>query len=305
MQQKDEIKGIILVGITALCWSFVAIALKIVVVEVPPATIVWFRFTLSFVGLCILISKTNPSYFRILKRPPWLLLLAGSTLGLNYLGILLGVHYTTPSTAQVVIQIGPVLFAVSGLILFKEKINKWQGIGFIIAITGLAIFYNRQATLLFEEINRFNKGVMWTIIAAVGWAVYAISQKKLVKKHPTNQLNLIIYGLPAVFYTFFADFSVFSEITLLSWILLIFLGLNTLVAYSALAEGMKHIEANKASIIITLNPILTFLMMALFGSMDVTWIEKENFTLLALIGAAMVISGAVLVVGKKTKKDKK
>ncbi len=60
------------------------------------------------------------SDFNIFRRPPLLLFLAAIFLGLNYLGFIAGIKYVSPSASQVFIQIAPVSFALSGIMIFRE-----------------------------------------------------------------------------------------------------------------------------------------------------------------------------------------
>lgn len=78
-----------------------------------------------------------------------------------------------------------------------------------------------------------------------------------------------------------------------------FLGLNTLVAYTTLALSLRYLEAGKASIILIMNPIITFLLMALLTALEVTWIAPEQLTLLSLLGALIVVGGAMMVIWKR------
>ncbi len=298
-------KGLIFAGITALSWSLVPVALKVVVEEVPPVTVVWFRFSLAFLLLFSYTAIQKPGHLRIIYKAPKLLIIAALALGANYMGILLGVKNTTPSTTQIVIQFGPVLLAVAGFLMYKEKITRLKVIGFTIAIAGLALFYFKQATLLVDEINVFNTGILWILFAAITWAIYAISQKKLVQSHSTQQLNLLIYGLPALLYTPFVGYEILPQISMLSWVLLLFLGLNTFISYAAMSEALKYTQANKVSIIITLNPIITFLFMVFVQYYEATWIEHEYFTFFSIVGAAMVVTGAIIVVGIRSSKKNK
>ena len=60
-------------------------------------------------------------------------------------------------------------------------------------------------------------------------------------------------------------------------------------------------EANKISVIITLNPIITFITMSVLGSMNFDWIDGEVMTLIGVFGAFLVIFGAIMVVIPKKK----
>ncbi len=296
MIKQQEYRGLLYVAIAGLCWSFVVIALKLSSVSVAPLTVVWFRFTLSFILLSVWFLIKDPAKFKILLHPPLLLIAGTIALMVNYICIVLGVIYTTPNTTQVFITLGPVFFALSGFIVFKEKINRYQAIGFVVSLSGMALFYERQLNLLMKDTRTFNLGILFTIIAALGWTVYAVIQKKLVKRYDTQQMNLVIYGLPSLVLIPFVHFGTFTNLPNIGWALLLFLGLNTLVSYGFISAGIKYVEANVASIILCLNPIITFASMALINYLDVKNIDQENFSILTLLGAALVITGAILVI---------
>jgi drug/metabolite transporter (DMT)-like permease len=121
---QNNLKGIIYAGITAVFWGVLAIVLKIIDDKVEPITIVWFRFLLAFLMLAGWQAAKNPASFKILIRPPVLLIIATLALTWNYIGFMMGIHYTTPSNAQLFIQTGPILLAVAGIVFFKEKISR-------------------------------------------------------------------------------------------------------------------------------------------------------------------------------------
>jgi drug/metabolite transporter (DMT)-like permease len=294
-------KGVILALITAVFWGVLAIALKVAVKAVDPYTIVWFRFAFAAVALFIFILFFDRKQLRILIRPPFWLIIASLALSINYIGFMLGVKYTSPSNAQVVIQIGQVLFAISGIVIFKEKVRKRQIIGFIIVILGFVLFYSQQLKSLFFNTDDFNIGVLLTIIAAVTWAIYATIQKKLIYKYPPQTQNLLIFTIPVFLYVPLTDFSSLGSISIGYWGLLIFLGANTLIAYGCMSASLKYLDANKVSAILITNPILTFIIMAILTILNVSWIDGERFTILTWVGAITFIVGAFLVVrsGKK------
>jgi drug/metabolite transporter (DMT)-like permease len=117
-----------------------------------------------------------------------------------------------------------------------------------------------------------------------------------VQTYHAQQLNLLLFGVPIVLLMPFVHFQEFSGFDTRTWLLFVFLGINTLVAYGCLAEAFKYIEANKVSMIITLNPVITFITMAILGAMQVEWIAHENFSGYSIAGALLVLSGALLVI---------
>lgn len=296
---KDQNKGLLYALTTMFFWGFLAIALKIAVKQVEPFTIVWIRFVFAFAFLFIYFLIKDPSQLKILIKPPLKLVFAALALGVNYIGFMLGIQYTSPSNAQVIIQVGPILLAIAGIVLFKEKIRKAQLLGFVIVILGFILFYSQQLKSMLINPEDFNKGVLFTLLGAVAWTTYAILQKYLVKDHPPQTLNLFLFGLPALLYTPTVNFENLASIDINYWGLLIFLGANTLIAYGGMTAALKYLDANKVSTIVINNPIITFFVMALLTYFEVNWIEPENFTPQVWLGAALFIAGAYVVIRKK------
>jgi len=298
---QNHTKGIIYASITAFFWGFLPIALKVAVQEVEPVTIVWFRFVVAFLMLAGWQSVKNPSSFKLMFKPPLLLILAALALTWNYLGYMLGIHYTTPSNAQLFIQTGPIMLAISGFVFFKEKITRIQIIGFAIAILGLSFFYSDQLSVFIGNNDNYNFGVIITLTAALAWATYAALQKKLVSKYSTESLNLFLFALPIIIYLPFINLEPILQLHWLWWLLLVFLGANTFIAYTALAEALKYTDASIVSIIIIINPIITFITMGILQAMNVSWVEHEHFSMLTILGASLVIMGIILVARKSKK----
>lgn len=293
---KKRIYGILFAMVTAILWGFLAIMIKVAVVQIDPVTLVWFRFLTAFTILFIWFVIKDPNKLRIFIKPPIILIIAALGLIINYIGYAKGIDYTTPGTAQIFIQLGPILLAVAGVVIFKEKLSIRQTVGFLVAGIGFIVFYNEQLAQILKGENIFYRGIIWLMAAAFSWNVYSIFQKKLVQTYHPQQLNLIIYFIPAVILFPFIQIHSFSGLEGSTWILLIALGLNTLIAYGTLAEAFKYVEANKVSVIITLNPIITFGTIAILAAFHIDWIDIESITIFGFAGAILVIIGAILVI---------
>lgn len=296
---SDSSKGILFASLTALLWGFLAIALKVAVKYIDPTAVAWFRFSFAFTALFILISIRNRKGLELLLRPPLLAIVAGIGLGLNYVFYIKGLDLTSPSNAQIIIQIAPISLAIVGLTIFKEKLNRIQLVGFAIAIAGFILFYRDQLSNLFAGADTYNTGTIMVVGAAFSWVFYAASQKFLVKKHNAQSLNLIIFLLPTLFLIPFISFSEFQGLSVGIWALLAFLGLNTVIAYGSLAEAFKYLDANKVGVIITLNPMITIAIMLILTAMEVTWIAPEKISIYGVLGALLVVVGAILAVKSK------
>jgi len=294
----DNTKGLLYATATASLWGTLAIVLKISLNYFDPYTVVWWRFAMAFTFLLVFFSVKKPGYLKIMRKPPLKLILAGALLGINYIGFMHGVHYTGPAVTQVMIQVGPLTLALTGFLFFKEKLTILRGVGFLIALSGFSFFYYQQLQRLGSEPQLLNLGVLWILVGAWAWTGYAVLNKILVRTIPSVQINLILYGVPALLYIPLADFPRLLAVN--SWeeiVLLLFMGGNTLAAYGALSLALKYTEANKVSMIITINPIITFFIFELLILAEVSWFDVPPVTLLSYLGALLVLAGALLAIG--------
>ncbi|MGE4586494.1 MAG: DMT family transporter [Mangrovibacterium sp.] len=296
---ENHQKGIGYAVLTAVMWAVLAIGLKVAVERVDAVTIVWLRFTIAFACLLGYQLYYRPASLRQLIRPPMALILAAVFLAGNYLGFMLGVEYTGPSNAQVIIQLGPVMLALSGFVFFRERVSRLQLAGFILAAVGMIIFYEHQLSLVTGDERQFSFGVVLTVSGALAWTVYAVFQKKLVLQFRATTLNIFIFGLASVLYLPFVRFSSLTNLSWGFWLLLLFLGLNTLISYGALNLALRYTDTSKVSIILILNPVLTVALMTFLTRAEVSWIAGEHFNWLSMLGALIILAGAFLVVRRK------
>lgn len=289
-------KGVFYATITAFLWGFLPIFLKVSLNDLDAISIVWFRFIFAFSILFLYYLLSDKKQLKIIKRPPLLLIIAALALGANYLGFMNGINYTTPSNAQIIMQTAPILLTLVSVLFFKERLNRKQVIGFGIAGIGLFLFYRNQLQAFIQDADAFNTGFMWIEFGAIMWVLYASLQKQLVQKYPAQLLNMILYGIPAILFMPFVDFEAFTMLSFSSWLIVIFLGINTLIAYGCLALAFKYTEAYKVSLIVTLNPIITLSTMAVLAALNVSWIQTERLSIYSIMGALLVISGAITAV---------
>jgi len=268
--------------------------MKVAVREVPTLSIVWFRFVFAFVVLALLVAARDTARLRILVRPPALALVAALALTFNYIAYLHGLSLTTPSFAQILVQVAPLMLAIIGVLLFRERLTRAQALGALVAVIGFSLFYYDQYEA--ETVSHSNLAMGNLVIfgAAVAWVVYAVLQKILSKRgHAPQDLNLLLYVIPALTLWPWADFAALAALSTGMWCLMIFLGANTLLAYGALGEALKRLPTYQVSVIITLNPLITLSAMATLRAFEVSWVPADNVGLIGYAAALLVIVGVI------------
>ena len=187
--------GIFLALTTTLFWGVLPIALKGLLKSIDALTITWIRFLVA--ALCVgayRLFKAGLPRQKILNRSMLVLLLIAITgLTINYLCYLIGLETITPSSAQIVIQLAPMLLLLGSLILFKERFNRQQWLGFVLFLLGLGLFFNQRFDELFSAMGQYTAGIIYVVIAAFTWAAYALAQKQLLKNFASVEIMLLIY----------------------------------------------------------------------------------------------------------------
>jgi drug/metabolite transporter (DMT)-like permease len=296
--------GFLLALTTASLWGVLPIALKGVMETLDPITTTFFRFAIAAALLTPYIflrlqrsSAQNRERFRSGKLILQLLV-AGLLLTGNYGLYILGLERTTAEATQLMIQVAPMLLLLSGLWVFGERFSRAQWIGFGTFFSGLLMFFYPHFYGLFVSINDYGLGILMVLLAAVLWTGYAILQKFLLQEFSSQETMLVFYWIGALAFLPLADFSSLPQLSDLQWGLLLFCGLNTLIAYGCFAEAMVHIEASKVSTILALTPLITFAIVHIF---PISGLAVEPLTPLSIGGAILVVAGSMVTALNKVK----
>ena len=289
--------GLLLALTTASLWGVLPIALKGVMATLDPITTTFFRFALAALLLTpyIVLRSRRSGKAAMLSRSqsPRLLLqllAAGLLLVANYALYILGLERTTAEAAQLMIQAAPMLLLLSGVWLFGERLSRRQWLGVLAFVSGLGLFFYPRFYDVFIAHNAYGIGIMMIFLAAVFWAGYAILQKFLLQALTSQETMLVFYWIGTLAFLPFSDFATLPQLSAVQWALLIFCGLNTLIAYGSFAEAMVHIEASKVSAILALTPLITVSTVHLI---PIAGLVVEPVTMLTLFGAILVVGGSM------------
>jgi len=288
--------GLLLALVTAACWATLPVALKITLEALDPYTLTWFRFLVAAgVMLAWLAARTGLGGFATLNAKRWTMLAFAALLLIgNYIFYLLGVQYTTPGNAQLIIQLAPLLMALGGIFVFNERYRPGQWLGLGIIAAGLLLFFRDQSTHSLLGSGRYAYGSALVIVAAVVWAGYALIQKQLLTQLSSPAILLFIYVVASVLLLPLSQPARLLMLDAQHWWLLGYCALNTLVAYGAFAEALAHWQASRVSTILATTPLLSLAVIALVHAFWPASIAPERVTMLGYIGAILVVVGSAM-----------
>ena len=288
--------GFMLSILTALQFGVLSIVLKGLLSSLDVITITWFRFGVAALLLAIVVARKNglSQAFRLRGLKLLLLFLAITGLCGNFALYLWGLEFVSPSTVQVVIQAVPMFLLIGSLAIFRESFSTLQGLGLITLIIGLILFFNQRYSEILSGAGSLLPGILITIAAAASWAVYALSQKQLLKSIPSESIMFLIFLAGSLIFLPFSHPTELFQLNRFQSALLALCALITLISYLSFAEALDHIEASRVGVVLATTPLITVAGMAFFAPMLPDLLKPEGLNSLSLAGAFLVMIGSML-----------
>jgi drug/metabolite transporter (DMT)-like permease len=293
--------GLWLSLVTVFLWGILPIALTVALQKLDVYTIVWFRFLMSFFLLAIYLRVRGqlPTLNQLRATSGKLLAIATIFLGGNYLLFSQGLALTAAGNAEVIIQLSGVLLGFGGLVIFQERYRQHQWFGVIILTVGFVFFFHAQLNNLISAHGQYIFGSGLVAMGAVFWAIYALAQKQLLQSLSSSSIMLVIYGGCSLLFTPLSKVETILTLDAFHVGVLLFCGLNTIIAYGAFAESLEHWEASRVSAVLALAPIITLTSVWLSSAIFPNLIPPEHLTLIGIIGAFLIVIGSgTIALGK-------
>ncbi len=289
------LRGILLSLVTALLWGVLPIFLKITLQGFHAGTISWFRFVFAFLLLAGILQWKEHKPLDILRKPPWMGIVGGACLSVNYYWVTVAVDLSGPSNMAVLIQTASIFLVLVGVFVFHEHLTLRQVLGMFVAGVGLFLFFHDQQSRILETGDYFYANLL-IVLAALVWVGYMVSQKFLSRQYGAQSLNLLVYAVATLTLIGGVEWADFTRAGLTPWLSLIFCGFNTLLAYGTLAEAVKFIPLALISVIISLNPLITLWGMKILPQIGFAGLQADPVGSLGYFGGVVAVTGVVLVV---------
>ena len=287
--------GLALSLCTVLLWGMLPIALKALLRGLDALTISWFRFLLACLLLVAWYARSG-ELVRLLRAPgKGRLLLLVAALGLcgNYVFYLFGLRLITPAAAQVLIQLAPLSMLLGGMVIFGERFILQQWLGLALLLLGQGLFF-LPGLAGGGGTAHSPLGLALMVVAALSWGAYALAQKQLQARWPSQLVLCVVYGLCALLLSPFAHPGHLPGLGLVNLSLLLFTVFNTLVAYGTFSEALNHLEASRVGVILSTTPLFTITFVHLGAHMFPGLVDADPLPPSALAGAALVVAGSAL-----------
>ncbi|MBH0159628.1 DMT family transporter [Fictibacillus sp. 26RED30] len=283
------------VAIGASLWGIIGFFVKeLSLAGFTSLQIVFLRATSAFLLFLAWIVLKNPALLKIKLKDTWYFLGTG-ILSVSFFN---WCYFTTIQTsslaiAAILLYTAPAFVLVISSIVFKEKLTHQK----LLALTVTFIGCTLVSGLFSAQLELSITSLLIGLGAGFGYSLYSIFGKLASRKYET--LTISIYTFFFAMLALFpisdmtsANIQVFRPSVLMN---VIGLGLfPTVFAYWFYTQGLKQMDASKAAIVSTIEPVVATLMGML--------LYKESISIVQSIGIIFVL-GAVLMIQERKGKN--
>jgi DME family drug/metabolite transporter len=280
--------GYIFIILAASCWGFIGIFSSLAFAEgVGPMEVAFWRAIIAWLlfGSQAIVRKET----HLVKKDMLLLTVFGFLgISLFYISYQYAVKTGGAAFASVLLYTAPAWVVVCSYFIYKEKLNANKIVAVLLVIAGVF--------LISRTGGNSNAGTTLGLVAILSglmsgfcYSLYYTIGKYFSSRYSSANLFLYVLPIGAVGILPFVEFSHKSPV---AWAALIAVALvSTFIANHCYYLGLKHLEAGKASIVATLEPVV--------AAVAAYIILGEYFTGLGYVGAAMIIGAVILTIYKK------
>ncbi|MHA0857166.1 DMT family transporter [Paenibacillus sp. CMAA1364] len=283
--------------LVAMMWGSTFLIVQNAIAVLPPLAFNGIRFVGAAILLAFILTFIYPDTW---KQLSWAMVGHASILGVflfvGYSFQTIGLLYTTTSNAGFITGMSVVLVPFLSFLLLKHPLTKYIWISAGLALAGLFLL-----TFAGSSFN-FNKGDMFILLCAVGFALQIVFTAIYAPKYPAlilTTIQLAIVGILSVFSSFiFEDVGSISQFghTIMQpkvfFALLISIGPTSALAFWIQIVCQKFTSPTRVSIIYATEPVFAAITGAIFGG--------EVLGISAIIGCVCILSGMLLAELKST-----
>jgi len=278
-------RAYLMIHVAVLLFGFTAILGKLI--DLPGATIVWYRMFLTSISLCFF-----PAIFRHIQN-----ISRAQRIRIAGIGVLVTLHwvafyeaikYSNVSITLSCLASTSFFTALFEPLIFRSRIKVPELILGGLVILGFVFIFGFTG-------EDYYVGMIIAIISAILAALFSVLNKMIVSHHDVYAITFIQFVTGVVFLSALSPLyiSLFPQTRLIpipiDWVYLIILALLcTTLAYTLTMNALKHLRAFTTNLAINLEPIYGILMAFFFFN------ENEELNPGFYTGAVIILSAVLL-----------
>jgi DME family drug/metabolite transporter len=184
--------------------------------------------------------------------------------------------------ASVLLYTAPVWVAVLSLVFLRERMTPLKALAVALTLAGVA-----GIALGGDGSVRLGPAALgWGLVSGLSYSLYYLVGKRYFTRYPTAAVLAIALPLGALGLWPFVEFAPKSTA---AWAALGWIGtVSTYGAFLAYARGVRALEATRASVVATLEPVVA-------GAVAFAW-WGERFSLIGYGGAVLILTAVLATI---------
>ena len=276
-----RLTGVLLIIISAAAFGTLAIFGKFLYADgLDTFTLLFLRFAFAAsVMTLILILRREP-----LPRGRVLAQLIGMG-ALGYVGqsftYLSAIKYASAGLVALLLYLYPMFVLILSVIFLREKVTWPKALALTLALTGAALTARPEGGQVL--------GIIFAVVSAVIYSIYIIVGAGVMKRVSAVQSSLVIFASAAAVYgtlTLVND-AHFPQSSFGWWSLAGIVIVATVIPVTTFLAGLERIGPTNASLLSTLEPLVTVLLAA--------WLFAERLEPITLVGGALILVAVVVL----------
>lgn len=197
-----------------------------------------------------------------------------------------GLKKTMASNASIIMGTLPILVLILNVILGIEKLTFKRVSSIVISFVGIIFVIISSDGFSFGGQNFI--GNMIILVSAMGYTIYTVFSKDLVRKYPAIQITTIAITISTFLMMFVVKFNIdFSVIDFRLFISLVYTGIiTTFIANYLWTWALKRSSSTRVALYNNLNPVFT-VFFAYF-------ILGESINVYTIVGILAILTGLLL-----------
>jgi len=279
--QGSALSGYGLILTAALLWGLIGIFSKgILATGVGALEIAFWRALIA--GLAFLLHASLRRSLTVRRRRDAAAFAAFAIFGVSifYSSFVLAIDAGGVSLAAILLYSAPAFVILFAWLLLGEKLTL-RKVGLVLmALAGVA-FVSRDSGM---GMSVSPISLSWGLLAGLSYASYYIFGKWVLGRYQPATIYALVLPLGALG---LLPFVTFHAKTAAVWGLLLVLSLlSTYLAYLLYYTGLRQVEASRAVLVATVEPLVASLLAALLFA--------ERFGVLGMLGGGLILAAALL-----------
>jgi drug/metabolite transporter (DMT)-like permease len=146
---------------------------------IPPVFLAFGRWALAFM---ILMPYVGPRMWALrgtlLASWPRILLLSMLGMGMAVAPQYIGARHTGAANVAIILAASPALVTLIERLVWKAPLGRRQAWGLTVAIAGVLVVLSKGDPGALGQLE-FGKGDLWVVLAAIGWSLYTVFNKRV------------------------------------------------------------------------------------------------------------------------------